>query len=118
MTRHLVCRADEVASHAMMPVALGRGKILLTRLPSGEIKAVAARCPHQGANLEHGCLTGYAHSDQPNVLLMDRPGQILRCPWHGFEFDICSGESVADHGKLRLRRFDVEVENGDVFIVM
>jgi nitrite reductase/ring-hydroxylating ferredoxin subunit len=50
--------------------------------------------------------------------MMDRPGQILRCPWHGFEFDICSGESVADQGKLRLRRFDVEVENGDVFIVM
>jgi nitrite reductase (NADH) small subunit len=117
MTRHLVCRADEVGQ-VLMPVKLGRGKILLTRLPSGEIRAVAGRCPHQGADLEHGCLTGYAHSDQPNVLLMERPGQILRCPWHGFEFDICSGESVADHGKLRLRRFEVEVENGDVFIVM
>jgi nitrite reductase/ring-hydroxylating ferredoxin subunit len=118
MTRHLVCRADQVVGNAVLPVMLGRGKILLTRLPSGEIKAIASRCPHQGADLQHGCLTGHVHSDEPNVLLIDRPGQILRCPWHGFEFDVCSGESVADHGKLRLRGFDVEIENGDVFIVM
>jgi nitrite reductase/ring-hydroxylating ferredoxin subunit len=49
---------------------------------------------------------------------MDRPGQILRCPWLGFEFDLASGESVADHGRLRLRRFNVEIENEAVFIVM
>jgi nitrite reductase/ring-hydroxylating ferredoxin subunit len=118
MTRHRICSVSEVASNAMKPFAMGRGTILLTRLPSGEIKAVGARCPHQGANLEHGCVTGHAHSDQPNVLLMDRPGQILRCPWHGFEFDLISGESVADHGKLRLRRFNVEIEHDDVFVVM
>jgi nitrite reductase/ring-hydroxylating ferredoxin subunit len=63
-------------------------------------------------------VTGHAYSDQPNVLFMDKPGQILRCPWHGFEFDLSSGESVADQGKLRLRRFNVEIESGDVFIVM
>jgi nitrite reductase/ring-hydroxylating ferredoxin subunit len=118
MTKHRVCRVDEVADNAMLPVAMGRGTVLLTRLPSGEIKAIASRCPHQGANLAHGCVTGLAYSDQPNVLSMDRPGQILRCPWHGFEFDLSSGESVADHGRLRLRRFNVEIENEDVFIVM
>ena len=118
MTRHLVCRLDEVSGNAMKPVKMGRGTLLLTRLPSGEIKAIASRCPHQGANLEYGCVTGHAYSDRPNELHMDRSGQILRCPWHGFEFDLSSGESVADHGKLRLRRFDVEIENGDVFIVM
>jgi nitrite reductase/ring-hydroxylating ferredoxin subunit len=118
MNRHRVCRDDEVAGNALKPVAMGRGTILLTRLPSGEIKAIASRCPHQGADLAYGCITGHAYSDRPNELHMDRPGQILRCPWHGFEFDLASGESVADQGKLRLRRFNVEIENGDVFIVM
>jgi nitrite reductase/ring-hydroxylating ferredoxin subunit len=117
MTRHLVCRLDEVATGAMKPVAIGRGTILLTRLPAGEIKAVAARCPHQGANLEHACLTGYSAGDCPNHLHMERPGQILRCPWHGFEFDLSDGRSVADQGKLRLRQFDVEVEGDDVFVI-
>jgi nitrite reductase/ring-hydroxylating ferredoxin subunit len=116
MTKHRVCRVDEVASNVMMPIAMGRGTILLTRLPSGEIKAVGSRCPHQGANLEHGCVTGHAYSDRPNEIHMNRPGQILRCPWHGFEFDLASGKSVADHGKLRLRQFTVEIEGDDVFI--
>jgi len=71
MTRHRVCRVDEVAGNVMLPVAMGRGTILLTRLPSGEIKAIASRCPHQGANLVHGCVTGHAYSDQPNVLSME-----------------------------------------------
>lgn len=118
MIKHRVCRVDQVTSGTVTPVMMGRGKILLTRLPSGEIRAFASRCPHQGADLEHGCMTGHAHSDQPNVLMMDRPGQILRCPWHGFEFDICSGKSVADQGKLKLRRFDVEIADSEVFIVM
>ncbi len=118
MTRRLVCRLNEVASGVMKPFAVGRGTILVTRLPAGEIKAVGARCPHQGANLEHGCLTGYVTSDCPNALRVERPGQILRCPWHGFEFDLSDGRSVADPEKLRLRQFDVEVEGENVFIVL
>ena len=117
MTMHRVCGINEVPSNALMPFAMGRGTVLLTRLPSGQIKAVGSRCPHQGANLEHGCVTGLACSDRPNELHMDKPGQILRCPWHGFEFDLATGESVADHGKLRLRRFDVEIIDDTVFIV-
>ena len=31
---------------------------------------------------------------------------------------IIHGCFTTDQGKLRLRRFDVEIENGDVFIVM
>ena len=45
MTRHRVCGVNEVASNAMTPVAMGRGTILLTRLPSGEIKAVGCPLP-------------------------------------------------------------------------
>ena len=118
MTRHFVCRLDEVAPGVIKPVTAGRGTILLTRLPAGEIKAVGGRCPHQGANLQYGCLTGYVTSDCPNDLHSERPGQILRCPWHGFEFDLSDGRSVADHGKLRLRQFSVEVEDENVFVVI
>ena len=117
MTKHLACKLDEVKLNTLKPVAMGRGTVLLTRLPSGEIKAVGSRCPHQGANLVHGCVTGLSSSDVPNELHIERPGQILRCPWHGFEFDIMTGQSIADHGKLRLRRFNVEIENDEVFIV-
>ena len=80
MTRHLVCRLDEVAPGVIKPVTAGRGTILLTRLPAGEIKAVGGRCPHQGANLQHGCLTGYVTGDCPNDLHSERPGKYFAAP--------------------------------------
>jgi len=119
MSRERVCRVDEVTGE-ILPVTSSRGTILLIRLPSGAIKAVTSRCPHQGADLAYGCLTGLSHGDRPNQVELDRPGEILRCPWHGFEFDLVSGVSVIDRGRarLRLRQFTVEIENDEVFVVL
>jgi nitrite reductase/ring-hydroxylating ferredoxin subunit len=119
MSRQRVCRVSEITG-AILPVATPRGTILLMRLPSGAIKATASRCPHQGANLEYGCVTGLSQADQPNHLHTERAGEILRCPWHGFEFDLVSGVSVIDRGRprLRLKQFPVEIENDDVFVVL
>jgi nitrite reductase/ring-hydroxylating ferredoxin subunit len=38
------------------------------------------------------------------------------CPWHGYEYDLRTGECIADR-KLKLRKYDV-VEKGDgVYVV-
>ena len=39
-----------------------------------------------------------------------REGEIVRCPWHGWEFDILSGRSWFNPHKLRVRTYDVVVE--------
>jgi nitrite reductase/ring-hydroxylating ferredoxin subunit len=119
MTRQFACSVNEITGK-MLPVATSRGTVLLIRLPSGTVKAVLSRCPHQGANLAYGCLTGLSQSDQPNDLQLDRPGEILRCPWHGFEFDLVTGASVVDRGRprLRLKQFNVEIEDDQVFLVL
>ncbi|HEV8634819.1 MAG TPA: hypothetical protein VG370_11345, partial [Chloroflexota bacterium] len=41
-----------------------------------------------------------------------RGGEILACIWHGWEFDIRTGQSWCDPVRLRVRRYDVEVEPG------
>ncbi len=38
------------------------------------------------------------------------------CPWHGYEYDIKTGECVGDR-RLRLRNFPVLERGGDVFVV-
>jgi nitrite reductase/ring-hydroxylating ferredoxin subunit len=117
MTKHRVCGIDELVPCEIVPKPLGRATILLTRLPSGQIKAIAPRCPHQGADLRHACITGCVTGDRVNELRLERVGEVLRCPWHGFEFDLASGKSVAE-GKLRLRMFAVEVQGDDVYVVV
>src|SRR5262249_14540717 len=41
-----------------------------------------------------------------------RPCEILRCPWHGWEFDVRTGKSWCDPARLRLMAYAVSVEPG------
>jgi 3-phenylpropionate/trans-cinnamate dioxygenase ferredoxin subunit len=41
---------------------------------------------------------------------------VLRCPWHGYEFEVGSGTCPADPENLRVRSFPVSVEAGIVII--
>ena len=41
-----------------------------------------------------------------------REGEIIRCPWHGWEFDLRTGQSWFDPRAVRVRRYDVSVEPG------
>ncbi len=45
----------------------------------------------------------------------DREGEILRCAWHGWEFDIRTGQHFVGP-KVRARRFPVSVEAENLFI--
>jgi 3-phenylpropionate/trans-cinnamate dioxygenase ferredoxin subunit len=37
---------------------------------------------------------------------------MLRCPWHGWEFDVKTGQSWLDPARTRVRRYPVTVEPG------
>ena len=117
MTRHDVCSSDEVAIGTVKSIALGRTTVLLVRLPSGDVKAINARCPHQGAPLKYGCITGETSAADSEGMSFDRPGEILRCPWHGFEYDLVTGEALVRPGTAALRTYPVEYD-GDRIIVL
>ena len=51
-----------------------------------------------------------AVSDEPLQLRITRNGEIVRCPWHGWEFDILSGRSVYNPHRMRVKTYDVAVE--------
>ncbi len=66
-------------------------------------------CPHNGAPLCLGTVTGALVSDRPGDYRYDREGKILRCPWHGWEFDMTTGQAVAGT-EPRIRSYEVEVD--------
>jgi 3-phenylpropionate/trans-cinnamate dioxygenase ferredoxin subunit len=52
-----------------------------------------------------------------------REGEILRCPWHGWEFDLRDGRSVIDPDGTRVRAYlvetyPVEVEQAQLVLVL
>ena len=59
-----------------------------------------------------GLITGLAVGDRPGEFRMIRKGEMVRCPWHGWEFDIRTGQSWCEPAKVRARTYPTEIAAG------
>jgi 3-phenylpropionate/trans-cinnamate dioxygenase ferredoxin subunit len=59
---------------------------------------------------------GLAQSDEPGEYRLTRPGEFLRCPWHGWEFDIRTGQSWFDPKRVRARAYKATIEPGSELV--
>lgn len=84
------------------------GKSAVFTLPNGEeiaifhvkdaFYAIQNQCPHQGGPLGEGEITG----------------QCVTCPWHGWEFDLTSGDCLT--GGENCKTFTVVEEDGALYL--
>ena len=72
----------------------------------GAFYALANKCPHESGPLSRGAIVGLSQADVPgpDAYRLERPGEFVRCPWHGWEFDIKSGQSYCDPSSTRVRK--------------
>jgi 3-phenylpropionate/trans-cinnamate dioxygenase ferredoxin subunit len=59
-----------------------------------------------------GVLSGFVQSNEPGEYTYVRRGEIIRCPWHQWEFDVRTGQSWFDPVKTRVRSYEARVEPG------
>lgn len=110
-TRHVVARSSEIPPGGRKLVEVnGRGVIVFNL--SGEFFALSNTCPHKGGSLAEGICTGLVESGTPGEYRYSRAGEMIRCPWHQWEFDIRTGRSYCDPRRMRLMQYDVAVEPG------
>lgn len=79
----------------------------------GEFFALRNTCPHEGAELCKGTITGMNLPSEVGEYNWVRDGEIIRCPWHAWEFDIKTGKSIFNPHKVRVKCYDVEVEGSE-----
>ena len=111
MARYVVGTVDEIPPGQRKIVEVDGRSIGVFNV-GGEFFALLNRCPHQGGPLCSGRLSGFLRSTEPGQYIYSRPGEILRCPWHGWEFDIRTGQSWFDPAQVRVRSYDVAVAPG------
>ena len=111
MPRYIVGTVDEIPPGQRKIVQVA-GRTIGVFNVAGEYFALLNRCPHQGGPLCEGHTLGFLRSDRPGEYHYTRPGEILRCPWHGWEFDLRTGQSWFDPAQVRVRRYEVAVEPG------
>ena len=110
MARHVVATLGEIPVGGRKVVTPAGREICVFNV-NGEHHALINRCPHEGAALSYGHVLGCFESKRPGEYALTRPGEMLRCPWHGWEFDVRSGQSWFDP-KLRVRRYEVRIAPG------
>ena len=83
----------------------------------GSLYALPNICPHQAGPLCDGPVTGEWRCSAATGWLTDfaRRGEVVVCPWHGIEFDIATGVSLAT-SKLRVRPYQVVIDGDEVRI--
>ena len=97
MSKHVVATVAEIPPGGRKLVTV-RGRSIAVFNLDGEFFGLFNRCPHQGGPMCEGILTGLIESDEPGHYRYSRKGEILRCPWHGWEFDVRTGQSVLRAG--------------------
>jgi len=111
MPKYVVGTVDEIPSGGRKIVEVDGQSIGVFNI-AGEFFALRNRCPHQGGPLCTGRLAGSLRAGMPGEYIYSRAGEILRCPWHGWEYDIRTGQSWFDPARVRTRRYPVSVEPG------
>jgi len=109
MGRYAVATVDEIPPGGRKIVEL-HGRSIGVFNVGGEFFAIRSACPHEGGPLSLGIVTGFVKADTPGRYEYLRRGEIIRCLWHGWEFDIKTGQSWIDPKRLRVKRYPVVVE--------
>ena len=112
--KHAVARVDEIPPGGRKIVEVEGRSIGLFNI-AGALVAVLNVCPHELAPVCLGRLGGTTLPSPPGEYRWGREGEILACPWHGWEFDLLTGEALADP-RRRLRRYPVTVQGEIVYI--
>ena len=111
MQKHVVARAADLPPGSRRRVTVAGKPIAIFNL-GGTFFGLLDRCPHQGASLCDGTVTGLATSDVPGQYRLDRPGEMVRCPWHGWEFDIRTGQSWCEPERVRVTNYPTGTADG------
>ena len=108
MATHPVARVSELPPGERKIVEV-EGRSIGVFNVGGSYHALRNVCPHQGAPLCLGSLGGTTLESAPGEYVWGREGEILRCPWHGWEFDVRTGRSVFNPHRTRVKRYEVSV---------
>ncbi len=93
-----VCRRQDIPPDRGWPVQVGGLRLAVFETADG-LKAVENRCLHIGNPLDDGPVEGY----------------VLTCPWHGWQYDLRTGEHLTVLGRRSgLRSFPVRCDGDDV----
>jgi nitrite reductase (NADH) small subunit len=118
-TRYRIGPPSLVPEEAGLLVRVGGHELGVFRFEGG-FRAYENVCLHQGGPVCSGVVIGKVEQvlrDDKTVAFERESTEELHviCPWHGWEYDLATGECATDR-RLRLRSFEVDVVDGELYV--
>lgn len=112
-------RVQDFADGQRVMITVGTREVFVFER-DGRFYAFENVCRHMGGPVGEGMLIGKVESvlDEERRHVRDRfsTSEIhIVCPWHGWEYDIETGQCAANR-RIRLRRFDAVERGGEVYV--
>jgi 3-phenylpropionate/trans-cinnamate dioxygenase ferredoxin subunit len=113
--RHVVCPVGELPAGERRIVNIGRRSIGVFHV-GDRFYAVRNRCPHQGGPLCVGHILGDAVADGPGLAAVSDNPLRIACPWHGWEYDLATGQSFLGPSDPGVKSYGVALEAGGALV--
>ena len=112
MPKYAVAREGAIADGKRLIVEVAGRSIGIFRIDD-RYYALRNRCPHNGGPLCQGSpVFSLIEARRPGDYRVDADRKFVVCPWHGWEYDIATGQSYFDPVGSRVRAYAVSVVSG------
>jgi 3-phenylpropionate/trans-cinnamate dioxygenase ferredoxin subunit len=111
VAKYVVARVDEIPPGERLIIDV-RGRSVGIFNLGGAFYALRNSCPHEGGPVCAGDLVGLLESDGPGQHTFDPNPHRVQCPWHGWEYDIRTGQSWCEPDSNATRSYSVAVQSG------
>ena len=117
--QYRVCHVEEIPCGEKRSYTIKNVPVVVVHSQQGEFYAIYGVCPHQRGPLGAGVLGGLTEAAQPGEPFQYvREGEVLRCPWHSFSFDVTTGACLTVPEKLRVKTYPLTISDHEVFLDM
>ena len=113
--KHVVARVEEVVPGKPLVRQVKGRQIGIFNL-GGEYYALSTAARTRAPICAKGRMTHLVQAERAGEFEVSRPGEFIKCPWHGWEFDIRTGQSWCDPNSMYVRQFGVKVEPGETLV--
>ncbi len=115
LQRTVVCGIEELPAGERREVAVGGEYGVMVFNLGGDLYAIRNKCPHKGGPLGRGRVRPRVGSSGVSEWTYEREGEVIKCPYHQWEFDVRTGKAL-DDAHLRAKTYRVAVEDGQVVL--
>ena len=115
MNKHAICNVEELPEGTHLVKQITERMSVGVYNIDGSLVAFRNHCPHAGAPVCEGTVSGAILCDENFERHLAHDGKILKCPWHAWEFLLPEGVTLTKP-VYRLIKHPVVIEEGQIFV--